>query len=240
MTTTPTASTRPISRDTVVDSLVDRLRDDVLSGRYPPGSYLPPERELAAAYAVTRTSLKHAIVRLAQAGLLETRHGVGTRVRDYERLGGPELLPMLVAAAGPAWMREIFEVRREVGAQVAAKAAQNATSEHRDRLRELTARLRDAADADDAQLTECEIHRVIAGATGNRVYGFMVNALLNAYLKVREGFVRAFADPAAAAGRIEPLIDAVCAADPARTREAADAYFRETEALMLTDAGRTR
>src|SRR5690606_40116090 len=78
----------PIPRDTVVDSLVDRLRDDVLSGRYPPGSYLPPERELAAGYEVTRTSLKHAIVRLAQAGLLETRHGVGTRVRDYERLGG--------------------------------------------------------------------------------------------------------------------------------------------------------
>ncbi|GAA0555764.1 FadR/GntR family transcriptional regulator [Actinomadura livida] len=216
-----------------MDSLVDRLRDDVLSGRYPPGSYLPPERELAAGYAVTRTSLKHAIVRLAQAGLLETRHGVGTRVRDYERLGGPELLPMLVHTAGPAWMREIFEVRREVGAQVAAKAAEHGTSEHRDRLRELAALLRDAGDADAAQLTECEIHRVIAGATGNRVYGFLVNSLLNAYLKVRERFTHAFADPAAAADRIAPLVGALCAGDPARARGAAEAYFAETEAIML-------
>src|SRR5262245_17239611 len=102
--------TSAISRDTIVDALVNRLRDDVLSGRYQPGSYLPPERELADAYQVTRTSLKHAIVRLGQAGLLETRHGVGTRVRDYEQLGGPELLPMLVTAAGPEWADEIFEI----------------------------------------------------------------------------------------------------------------------------------
>jgi DNA-binding FadR family transcriptional regulator len=226
----------PIPRDTVVDALVDRLRDDVLSGRYPPGSYLPPERELAAGYAVTRTSLKHAIVRLAQAGLLETRHGVGTRVRDYERLGGPELLPMLVSTVGPAWMAEIFEVRREVGAQVAAKAAANATDAQRALLRDLADEVRNAPDADTAQLTECEIHRVIGGATGNRVYGFMVNALLNAYLAVREGFAHAFADPGAAADRLAPLIGALCDGDPDRTREAADAYFTETEAIMTRGA----
>lgn len=225
--------TSPITRDTVVDSLVDRLRGDVLSGRYPPGSYLPPERELAAAYQVTRTSLKHAIVRMAQAGLVETKHGVGTRVRDYERLGGPELLPMLVRSVGPEWMAEIFQVRREVGAQVAAKAAAGATPEHRDRLRGLAAELGAAADARAAQLTECEIHRVIAAATGNRVYGFLVNALLNAYLEVGEVFAHAFADPAAAAARITPLIDALCAGDPGRAHAAADAYFTETETLML-------
>lgn len=222
----------PIPRDTVVDSLVDRLRDDVLSGRYPPGSYLPPERDLAAGYEVTRTSLKHAIVRLAQAGLLETRHGVGTRVRDYERLGGPELLPMLVSTVGPAWMAEIFEVRREVGAQVAVKAAANATDEQRARLRELAGQVRDADDGGAAQLAECEIHRVVAAATGNRVYGFMVNALLNAYLAVRDGFVHAFKDPAAAADRLAPLIDALCDGDVERTRAAATAYFTETEAIM--------
>jgi DNA-binding FadR family transcriptional regulator len=223
----------PIPRDTVVDSLVDRLRDDVLSGRYPPGSYLPPERELAAGYEVTRTSLKHAIVRLAQLGLLETRHGVGTRVRDYERLGGPELLPMLVSTVGPAWMAEIFEVRREIGAQVAAKAAANATDAQRARLRELETEVREAEDGNAAQLAECEIHRVIAAATGNRVYGFMVNALLNAYMTVREGFTHAFADPPAAADRLAPLLDALRAGDTARSHTAATAYFTKTETLML-------
>ncbi|GLZ05046.1 putative HTH-type transcriptional regulator [Actinomadura sp. NBRC 104412] len=225
--------TTPLPRDTLVDTLAARLRDDILSGRYPPGSYLPPERELATAYQVTRTSVKHALVRLGQAGLVETRHGVGTRVRDYERLGGPELLPMLVGTAGPEWAAEIFQVRREVGAQIAATAAAHAGPEHRDRLRALAGELRAAPDADTAQLAECEIHRVIAAATGNRVYGFLVNALLNAYLAVRERFAGAFTDPPGAAERIAPLVAALCAGDAVRAREAADAYYAETESLML-------
>jgi DNA-binding FadR family transcriptional regulator len=179
--------------------------------------------------------VKHALVRLAQAGLVETKHGVGTRVRDYERLGGPELLPMLVSTAGPEWMAEIFQVRREVGAQVAATAAEHAGPEHRDRLRALSGELRAARDADAAQLAECEIHRVIAAATGNRVYGFLVNAMLNAYLAIRERFTSAFADPPRAAERIAPLIEAVCAGDPAGARDAAWVYFTETESLMLED-----
>lgn len=225
--------TGAIPRDTIVDTLAGRLREDVLSGRYPPGAYLPPERDLASGYEVTRTSLKHAIVRLVQAGLLETRHGVGTRVRDYERFGGPELLPMLVSTAGPAWMAEIFEVRREVGALIAAAAAREAGAEHHSRLRALQAELGSAPDAAAAQLVECEIHRVIAAASGNRVYRFMVNALLNAYLEVRGAFQHAFADPAGAAARIEPVLASIRAGRPSEARSAAEAYFAETEDVML-------
>lgn len=225
--------TGAIPRDTIVDTLAGRLRDDILSGRYPPGAYLPPERDLASGYEVTRTSLKHAIVRLVQAGLLETKHGVGTRVRDYERLGGPELLPMLVSAAGPAWMAEIFQVRREVGALIAAAAAREARPSHRERLSALQEELGSASDAASAQLVECEIHRVIAAASGNRVYGFMVNALLNAYLEVRGAFQHAFADPAGAAARIGPVLDEIRAGNAEGARAAAGAYLAETQEIML-------
>lgn len=228
--------TTAIPRDTVVDALVDRLRRDVLSGRYPPGSYLPPERELAGGYQVTRTSLKHALVRLVQAGLLETRHGVGTRVRDYERFGGPELLPMLVTVAGAEWMTEIFEARREVGALIAGSAAANAGAEYRERLGALLEELRTAPDAATAQRTECEIHRVVAAASRNRVYRLMVNALLGAYMEVREAFRHAFADPAESAARIEPLIREIVAGRPDAARDAAREYFARTQELMLAPA----
>ncbi|MGI8336158.1 FadR/GntR family transcriptional regulator [Actinomadura scrupuli] len=230
----------PITHDTVVDALVGRLRDDILGGVYPPGSYLPAERELAVSYGITRTSLKHAMVRLVQAGLLETRHGVGTRVLDYERFGGAELLPMLVSTLGPQWMAEIFDARREVGALVAAQAAGNAGPEDHERLWTLLEELRTAPTPSTAQLTECEIHRVVAAATGNRVYAMLVNTLLSAYMEVREAFQRAFEDPAATAAWITPVITAICAGNADGARAAAQAYLRRTEQLMLAPAPEKR
>lgn len=226
----------PIARDTIVDALSNRLCGEILSGNWLPGSLLPPERELAATYGVTRTSLKHALVRLGQMGLLETKHGVGTRVRDYQREGGWDLLPALVASAGSQWLDEIFEVRRELGVLLAGRAARHRTGEHRERLAELLDTVRSARDADTAQLADCEVHRVIAAASGNRLYGLLANGLLSAYLQVRQLFQEPFTDPAVAADRLAPLVEAVRAGDEAGARSAAEEYLTETERLMLADA----
>lgn len=229
----PLLQSDPIDRGTVVDALVARVRADILSGRYPPGSLLPPERALATSYGVTRTSLKHALVRLVQTGLLATKHGVGTRVLDHARLRSLELLPELVMADGPGWFVEIFETRREIGALVAAKAADRATAEHHVRLTDLVARLRNAADTDEAQLAECEVHRVFAEASDNRVYRILVDTLLDAYVPIRALFSQPFADPSAAAQRLSPVVDAVIAGDSGVAHSAAIAYLAETERLML-------
>jgi GntR family transcriptional repressor for pyruvate dehydrogenase complex len=223
----------PVERGTLVDALVARVRADILSGRYPPDSLLPPERTLAANYGVTRTSLKHALVRLVQSGLLATKHGVGTRVLDQARLRNLELLPQLVLADAPGWFTEIFETRREIGALVAAKAAERATAEHRTRLAGLLARVRDAADADEAQVAECDVHRVLGEASGNRVYRILVDTLLDAYLPVRDLFRQPFLDPPLAAERLSPVVEAVVEGDPEAAHAAATAYLAETERLML-------
>jgi GntR family transcriptional repressor for pyruvate dehydrogenase complex len=219
----------------LVDALVQRLQADILSGRYPPGSYLPPERELADELAVTRNSLSQAFARLRELGLLETKHGVGTRVRDYERFGGLELLPALLTANAAGWAKEIFEVRRELGAFVAARAARNGTPEQRKQITAACDAVRTAADADAAQLAECDVHRQIAAATGNRVYGLAVNAVLAGYLTVRQFLQEPFRDPAAAADRLKPMVDAVVSGDPDAAHAATLAYLAATERLMIGD-----
>ena len=47
----------PIVRHSVVDVLVERLRTDILDGTHEAGSLLPSERELAASYGVTVSSM---------------------------------------------------------------------------------------------------------------------------------------------------------------------------------------
>ncbi|MGW1884600.1 FadR/GntR family transcriptional regulator [Streptomyces sp. NPDC001970] len=221
-----------LPRETIVDVLESRLREDILAGRHPAGSYLPPERQLADGYGVTRTTLKHAFGRLVQAGLLETRHGVGTRVRDYARLGGADLLPMLVRHS-PDWIGEIFEVRRSVGALIAERAAARATHGHRGELRTLLDAVRRAEGGDAVQLADIEVHRALARATGNRVYVLLTNTLFNAYLPVRAALVGPFLDADVAYGRLEPVVDAVAAGDESGARRAAEAYLTATERIML-------
>ncbi|MGW2023419.1 FadR/GntR family transcriptional regulator [Streptomyces decoyicus] len=223
-----------LPRETVVDVLEKRLREEILTGRYPAGGYLPTECRLAERYGVNRTTLKHAYGRLLQAGLLETRHGVGTRVRDFLRLGGADLLPMLVRHS-PDWIGEIFEVRRSIGALIAERAAARSRGAQHAELRELLAAVRTAGSGDAVQLADIEVHRALARATGNRVYVLLTNTLFQAYLPVRSALVRPFTDPDAAHDRLAPLVEAVTAGDAEAARIAADSYLTATEQIMLEE-----
>ncbi|MGW3206055.1 FadR/GntR family transcriptional regulator [Streptomyces sp. NPDC001135] len=227
-----------LPRETIVDVLERKLREDILAGRHPAGSYLPPERELADGFGVTRTTLKHAFGRLAHAGLLETRHGVGTRVRDFLRLGGADLLPMLVRHS-PDWIGEIFEVRRSIGALIAERAAARATADQIVELRRLLAAVGEADGGDPAQLADAEVHRALARATGNRVYVLLTNTLFNAYMPVRAALAGPFEDARTAHDRLAPVVEAVAAGAPDTARTAAGDYLSATERIMLEGLARS-
>src|SRR5260370_35278018 len=62
----------------------------VAAGRLPAGSRLPAERPLAAALAVSRTTVIGAYDVLREAGWVESRRGSGTRVRALSPALPPE------------------------------------------------------------------------------------------------------------------------------------------------------
>ena len=60
--------------------LADQLRAAIASGELPPGTRLPSQREVAAAAAVSRTTVVSAYNLLRAEALVETKHGLGTWV----------------------------------------------------------------------------------------------------------------------------------------------------------------
>jgi GntR family transcriptional regulator len=56
------------------------LRDRIEGGRWPAGSPLPAQRELADEFGVSMMTLRQAVQLLADEGLVGTRHGLGTYV----------------------------------------------------------------------------------------------------------------------------------------------------------------
>ena len=64
------------------EQLRDTLRERVTSGEWPPGSALPAEADLAKQYKVALGTMRQAIARAVDDGLLERVHGKGTFVRS--------------------------------------------------------------------------------------------------------------------------------------------------------------
>lgn len=58
----------------------DILREEIKSGHYKLGSRLPTEHELCSRFAVSRFTVRQALSRLREAGILDARPGIGTIV----------------------------------------------------------------------------------------------------------------------------------------------------------------
>ena len=82
----------PVDRRLVSDQVFRTLLEALLEGRYAPGEKLPTQRALAADLGVTMSSLREALKRLEQMGLVEVRHGDAMRVRDWRAHGGLDVL----------------------------------------------------------------------------------------------------------------------------------------------------
>lgn len=86
----------------IAEDLFYELRRQILSGKLEPGTRLPPERKLASAYGTNRNTLREAIGKLEQLGLVTVRHGQGVTVQDFRESGTIELLePFLVHGTEP-------------------------------------------------------------------------------------------------------------------------------------------
>src|SRR6266849_2799447 len=104
------------------------IRQLVVSGRFARGQRLPPERELATQFQVSRSSVREAIRELVALNILITRPGAGTYVTD---LTAAELFAPLHFAlrVDPKSLLHLFELRRVLEPVAAAVAATRLTDE---------------------------------------------------------------------------------------------------------------
>jgi GntR family transcriptional regulator len=74
-----------VRRVSLVDQVRQGLLDDLLAGTLEPGEKLPNEDKLAERFAVSRATVREAVLGLLEAGYLIRRHGSGTYVTSAPR-----------------------------------------------------------------------------------------------------------------------------------------------------------
>src|SRR6266436_1758881 len=138
----PDVLLEPVKRSRIYEHIVGQIHALIREGRWAPGDQIPPERELAERFRVSRTSVREALRALAMQGVIESRQGGGTFVRTSDT---EALVPPLAAAIlrGRRELAEVFEVRELIEPGTARQAATRATAEHITELESLLERQRD-------------------------------------------------------------------------------------------------
>ena len=88
----------------------------IVSGRYAAGTRLPAERELAGTMGASRATLREALRRLEEWGLIAPRRGSGILVRDVGKDATVDVLPAYVKSGigGPEFYRAAFDTIAQV------------------------------------------------------------------------------------------------------------------------------
>lgn len=232
---------KPVEKQRVAEEIVEQLRSLILTGQYPPGSKLPPERDLSKRLGVNRASLREALKKLEHLGLVRIRQGDGTRVTNFMETGGIELVQHLLPLAGrnhPELIRDMLELRRIFGREIARLAAYRASS---DGLARLTA-LADKADAAETPTalfeTDFEFYVALTQVAGNTVMGLLINTVREGVRSYMPLLANLTASPEAVRAHHRALIDAVAAKDAERAGKVADDHLRSGAELAARMGGR--
>lgn len=161
----------PIAPQRLYRRIAEQIAALIDAGELPPGSRLPGERELAQRLAVSRPSLREALIALEIEGRVEVRGGSGIYVaRPGGRVAASE-----PEAAGPF---EVLEARLLLEPDCAALAAARADAAGRAAIAAALARQR--ADAESGRFdvaADRGFHEAIAAATGNAMLERLVGEL---------------------------------------------------------------
>jgi GntR family transcriptional repressor for pyruvate dehydrogenase complex len=164
-----------------VETIADGLRVQILDGKYGPGERLPSERELSARLGVHRSSVREALKKLEQLGMIVIRPGGGARVVPMGEAGLGVLRHVLGAKApNRDLVAQWLDVREIVVAGAARIAVERATSEEFAEAKRLLRKLVAPATGDEEFVrTGDRLMALIAVASRNVVLQ-MVNSGLTA------------------------------------------------------------
>ncbi|WP_207458275.1 FCD domain-containing protein [Azospirillum sp. SYSU D00513] len=153
----------------LADAIAEHLERLILEGVLRPGEKLLPERELALKLDVSRPSLRDAITKLEQRGLLVSGRS-GTHIAQF-------LTPLMEPLAAllqshPETTFDYLEFRGTIEGTAAALAARRATDLDRAAIRSVLERMRAAhaqEDHSEEADADADLHLAVYEAAHNRV-----------------------------------------------------------------------
>ena len=158
--------------------------ESIWSGRFPPGTILPAERELSELIGVTRTTLREVLQRLARDGWLTIKHGKPTKVNNFWETSGLNILETL-ARLDEDGIPELVDHLLAARTNLSAVFIRGAIRHQQDKAIEILKGYSDVSDDGKAFAQfDYQLNHDLAFASGNPVYVLMMNGFRGMYARI--------------------------------------------------------
>lgn len=221
-------------RDQIVQDILVKIEEGAISV----GDRLPPERDLAISFNVSRTTVRDALRTLVGLGVLSIQHGKGIFVQGGEgmAIGNALWTPLIVK---PDTIAALFEVRKTMETAAAGWAAARASLVHKEQLLRLVEDVKthvtdtNRVDPVTAALSDQAFHTTLIIASHNPIAGRLMTNLLDLLEEVRK---KSLSIPGRAWKSIldhERIAQAIMAGDEPAAQEAMMAHLTSVERSVL-------
>jgi GntR family transcriptional regulator, transcriptional repressor for pyruvate dehydrogenase complex len=182
---------QPIKPKKVSTQIAEQIRSSILAGEFKPGDKLPPERELAEMFGVSRPSVREALNVLTSSGLVMSYQGGGTVVMSLVETTASNPLSELIRVQQDRAL-DVIEVRKCMESWTAYYAAQRALPDDIRRMEEIIAGMeRNLEGLLPSEDLDANLHIVIARATHNIVWLHLMQSLFDAMKEFQQSVWRA-------------------------------------------------
>lgn len=204
-------------------SVLERLEKLINEGEYPPGGRLPPERELAERFGVSRPTVREAIIALEALERVKVKTGSGVYVLETPKRSNG------IDATVSAF--ELTEARALIEGEAAALAATMISDEQLEKLEEMLYEMADESENGKlvSERADQNFHRIISEATQNNMLSSVIDnlwyvrdnapAVHEAYQAICE------TQPQARVDEHREILDALKKRDPKAARQAMHDHF---------------
>ena len=229
-------------KTTISEDIFDALRARIVGGEWSAGQRLPGERELAAAYGTNRNTLREAVRKLEQAGLVSVRQGQGVTVCDFRRTGTIQLLETFLAHGSDGnekvqLLQDLLTFRTLVLESAMTLASERATDADLERLERLS-RLLQAAGVQDDREAMAEGYQEWLEALVDASHSLAARWSSNPFLTMNQSLMRRFpalwVSDVAFGAYLNDCTAALRARDTEAGIEATRRYYSRIDSVILS------
>ena len=174
-----------IKKISMVDQIAFRLREDILSSDYSPGSEFPSEKLLSERFGASKHTVRAALRELSKEGFIDIAPGRGNIVKDFRHDIGIDVFPELLTSNPDIITPDLFAIyRRFIGwlyRQILLTAASTASSDHEQKLLEIVEAFSDEMSIEEYWETHTHFYRELLHIGDN----ILLMMFHNSHIKMR-------------------------------------------------------